>query len=179
MVRLKTRDEILSAAARQFASVGFKGASLQDIAAEVGCSKAALLYHFPSKDAILTALVAPAAADLAGLGERLRALDAAAARDAAIEGFADLVLHYRRQIALIFDELLKLEHPAFDDLRPHIHELVDACSGRSGDPRDRLMAEVTLAGISAVVLRGPDPMEDAIRESIVDVARRALVPPKK
>lgn len=179
MVRLKTRDEILSAAARQFAGVGFKGTSLQAIADEVGCSKAALLYHFPSKDAILTALVAPAAADLAGLGERLRSLDAGAARDAAIEGFADLVLRYRRQIALIFDELLKLEHPAFDNLRPHVYELIDACSGRSSDPRDRLLAEVTMAGISAVVLRGPDPMEDAMREAIVDVARRALVPPKR
>jgi AcrR family transcriptional regulator len=175
VARTKTRDEILNAAARQFASAGFKGTSLQDIADEVGCSKANLLYHFDGKDAILTALVAPAARDLAALADRLTALDADAARDAAIDGFADLVMRYRREVALIFDELLSIfDRPAFESLWPDIETLLDACAGRSPDPDQRLTAEVTLAGISAVVLnRADDP---ALRASIVRVARRALTP---
>lgn len=177
MTRTSTRDQILSAAARRFASVGFKGSSLQDIADDVGCSKATLLYHFASKDAILTALIEPAARDLAALIARLAGLDAEAAREVAIEGFADLLVRYRREVALIFDEVMNLfERPAFEGLWPHVQRLVSVCAGGSSDPDDRLMAEVTLAGLAAVVLRRPDSGDPALRASIVRVARRALVP---
>jgi AcrR family transcriptional regulator len=176
MVRTKTRDEILSVAARQFARAGFKGTSLQHIADEVGCSKATLLYHFDGKHAILTALVEPASRALVNLVDELVPLDADRARDAAIDGFVDLVLHYRREVALIFDELNLLEHPAFESLRPSVEALVRACAGRSTDPDDRLTAEVTLAGISAVALNKPDVDPAHLRDPLVRVARRALVP---
>lgn len=175
VARTKTRDEILSTAARLFAGAGFKGTSLQAIADEVGCSKATLLYHFDSKDAILHALLEPAARDLAALAERLTALDPEQAQTAAVEGFADLVVHYRREVALIFDELLNIfERPAFAHLQPDIEALVNACAGPGTDPDQRLTAEVTLAGISAVVVNQPDAELPALHPALIRVARRAL-----
>ena len=56
----RTHGEILAAAARRFAVTGYKGTSLQDIAREVGCSKAAVLYHFAGKEALLAELMARA-----------------------------------------------------------------------------------------------------------------------
>lgn len=41
---------ILEVATRLFARQGFDGTALQQIAAEVGITKATLLYHYPSKD---------------------------------------------------------------------------------------------------------------------------------
>lgn len=51
-----TRDRILDVALRQFTEKGFDATSLQEIADELGVTKAALYYHFKSKDDILVAL---------------------------------------------------------------------------------------------------------------------------
>ena len=45
-----TRDKLLAAAGRQFADRGFYGASIAQIAGEVGLTKQALLYHFKRKE---------------------------------------------------------------------------------------------------------------------------------
>jgi AcrR family transcriptional regulator len=43
----------------QFARKTYAGTSLRDIAESIGLTKAALYYHFPSKDALLEAMFAP------------------------------------------------------------------------------------------------------------------------
>jgi len=45
-----TRDKLLTAAHRHFADRGFYGASIAQIAGEVGLTKQALLYHFKRKE---------------------------------------------------------------------------------------------------------------------------------
>jgi AcrR family transcriptional regulator len=51
-----TRDRILDAALDLFTEKGFDGTSLREIAERLGVTKAALYYHFASKDDILMAL---------------------------------------------------------------------------------------------------------------------------
>jgi AcrR family transcriptional regulator len=51
-----TRDRILDAALDLFIDQGFDGTSLREIAERLGITKAALYYHFESKDDILMAL---------------------------------------------------------------------------------------------------------------------------
>lgn len=51
-----TRERILDAALDLFIEKGFDGASLREIAEQLGFTKAALYYHFASKDDILMAL---------------------------------------------------------------------------------------------------------------------------
>ena len=60
-----TRDLILDTALDRFGTRGFDGVSLDEIAAEVGVTKQTVLYWFPSKDALLAAVLAHTADELA------------------------------------------------------------------------------------------------------------------
>ena len=51
-----TRERILDVALDLFIEKGFDGTSLREIAEQLGVTKAALYYHFASKDDILMAL---------------------------------------------------------------------------------------------------------------------------
>jgi AcrR family transcriptional regulator len=55
---LTTRERILSEASNLFARQGYHGTSTREIAAAVGVRQPSLFYHFPSKGAIVQALLA-------------------------------------------------------------------------------------------------------------------------
>lgn len=173
----ETRDEILAAAARRFAVSGYRGTSLQDIAGEVGCSKAAVLYHFANKDAILTELMAPAIGMLQALDERIAAHSGAAAQRVAGEGFVDLAVRFRREIALLrgeFPELL--QQPAFAHIQRISERLIEALAGHPERPAARIAALVVLAGISEACGEFADIPDEELRPALLALVRRALEP---
>jgi AcrR family transcriptional regulator len=59
-----TRERILTAATDLFGTRGVEGVSLDAIAAEVGVRKQTLLYWFPSRDELLSAVLAAVAGEL-------------------------------------------------------------------------------------------------------------------
>jgi AcrR family transcriptional regulator len=60
-----TRDRVIEVALVSFGSRGYEATSLDAVAAEVGVTKQTVLYYHPSKEALLDAVVAGAATDLA------------------------------------------------------------------------------------------------------------------
>jgi AcrR family transcriptional regulator len=60
----KTADRILDAALDQFGRRGYEATSLDALAADLGVTKQAILYWFPSKEALLDAVVVRSAEDL-------------------------------------------------------------------------------------------------------------------
>lgn len=64
-----TRNRILDAALRSFGSRGYEATSLDALANGLGVTKQTILYWFPSKEALLEAVVDASAQDLAGLLE--------------------------------------------------------------------------------------------------------------
>lgn len=70
-------EEILDAALAEFTACGFEAARMEDIAKAAGLSKAAIYLYFPSKMALLEALIEAKVAPLAAQAQKL----AAAGRD--------------------------------------------------------------------------------------------------
>ena len=61
-----TSDRILDAALASFATRGYEATSLDALAKGLELTKQSILYWFPSKDAVLEAVIARSAADLSG-----------------------------------------------------------------------------------------------------------------
>jgi AcrR family transcriptional regulator len=68
-----TRQRILDVSAELFVDQGYDGTSLREIAERLGVTKAALYYHFASKDQIIRALLEPGNVLLTELIARLEA----------------------------------------------------------------------------------------------------------
>lgn len=141
------REEILQAAIVAFAEVGYHGASLRDIAARVGISHPGLLHHFPTKAALLKAVLEHRdAVDFAdfdtdveqgrSMFEALvRLVERNALRRPVVEVFAGLAA-----------EATSADHPA--------HEFFEA---RYRDTVDRMRRELERRGDAGRLRDGVDP----------------------
>jgi AcrR family transcriptional regulator len=101
--KAERRSALLGAAARLFARHGFDGVSIEDLGASAGVSGPAVYRHFPSKQAVLGAL-------LVGVSERLlvggTAVAEAAADDA--EALASLV-RFHVDFALTEPDVIRVQ----------------------------------------------------------------------
>ena len=93
-IQRKNTESILDAGLEVFSRQGFRGATLDQIAAEAGLSKPNLLYYFPSKEAIHVTLL-----------DRLMQtwLDPLRALDAAGDPIEELLAYVRRKLQMSRD----------------------------------------------------------------------------
>jgi AcrR family transcriptional regulator len=70
-----TRERILAVAGELFTEHGYDGTSLREIADRLGFTKAALYYHFQSKEQIMEALLQPVQAMVGEFSARLEAAE--------------------------------------------------------------------------------------------------------
>jgi AcrR family transcriptional regulator len=176
--RPDTRTRILDAALDVFSEHGFDGSSLQQIADRLGLTKAALYYHFRSKDELLEALVSPA---ITGLNEVLAAYseepDTPARRREFMEHYLDYFLKQRRLIAYISRDLATLAHPAIssgnEDRRCRVEEML---AGADLDFNDQVRVTMAFGGVQAAIAQYPDADEAELREALLDAASVLLKP---
>jgi AcrR family transcriptional regulator len=100
--RQQADEGILDRAAALFARRGFAKTSVQDIADAVGLSKAGLLHHFPSKDALHEAVLVQAETLGRRVLDQLGDLPPGPARDRqALEVLVDVALAHPGLVALL------------------------------------------------------------------------------
>ncbi len=104
--RTRADDDIVDRAAALFARHGFENTSVQAIADAVGLSKAGLLHHFPSKDALRRAVRDRAETLGVDAVARVQHLPAGPARDRrAIETFVDVAAAHPGLVAFLLAPL--------------------------------------------------------------------------
>ena len=111
------RQRIVEAARAHFFNHGFRSVTMDDLAAEVGISKKTLYAHFPSKTALLEAVLAD---KFAGVGAALERISGEHAYDFA-GGLHQLLAATQR-------ELDEIKPPFVRDMRqkaPHVFKMVE------------------------------------------------------
>lgn len=100
----RSRQGILDAALAAFAEHGYEGASLRDIARRADVAQGTVHRHFPTKQALFSAIITERLRELASLARQLRAGHAPG--EAFIEFLASTVEYARhnRSLASVFEE---------------------------------------------------------------------------
>lgn len=176
----RTRERILTAARDLFARQGYAGTSIADIAGRLGTSKAALYYHFPSKEEILEAILAGPIAKFAALAER--ALTERPSTVDVLDSLIDLLVGSRDVLGVcagdpsvisLLEERLRRHN--FDE---KLAAIVEALAGPEPTVLDRIRGQAAMAVVKEctfAVLNGNDGTLDlAHREEILAAALRAL-----
>jgi AcrR family transcriptional regulator len=106
--RQQIDEGILDQAAALFARRGFAKTSVQEIADAVGLSKAGLLHHFPSKDALHTAVLAQARTLGQQTLDQVRGVPLGVTRDRrAVEALVDVALAHPGMVALLLAPVMQ------------------------------------------------------------------------
>lgn len=176
-----TYDKVLLAAEELFGEQGFAGTSLQAIADRVGVTKAALYYHFRTKDELLDALLRPALNDLDRVLEVAESRRGTAARQRLLfEGFVDFLIRYRT-LAVILDRDVAIgRHPAIQPRLSSIGTRVSEVLDDVGDSVEyRVSTAVVMGGIYAAVAACPDLPDEELGRVLRAVVRKLLGPRRR
>lgn len=193
--RTSTSERILAAALRSFGSTGIDGTSLDALARDLGLTKQAILYWYPSKEALLDAVVDFSAVELqrrfaraiqTGQGfDRVEAVVHAAFRLAARHpAMLGLMREVNRIGPPTSTRLTESVTPLLTAAAAWLGAEMDAGRLRRHDPKLLvLMAYSSVTGLATEVevLRalGEEPTLASLvrrRDQLVDLLRDALVP---
>ncbi len=165
-----TRDRILDVAQELFATKGYVGTSLRDIAEELGTTVAALYYYFHRKEDLLSSLIEPMFTDIDTLLDDVVDLDPDERPRRLLAGLLDAMLEHRPTLAAIAQDpsalgkggleararsqvlrAIALLAPSGDALAALRARCAIAVLSGALDPRDRCTLTVATANRTAVV----------------------------
>jgi AcrR family transcriptional regulator len=121
------RDQILATAAELFAARGFHGVSVADLGAACGISGPALYRHFPSKDAMLAAMLVSISEELLEVG-RQRVAEAGSPHEALhalVDWHVEFALHNKALIVVQERDWSSLPEQAREQVRSLQRRYVD------------------------------------------------------
>lgn len=170
-------QRVLAAALDLFSEHGFEGTSLQDIADRLGVTKAAVYYHFRSKDDLLLALVEPAFDELLALaGEKDSGLRPQRGRGVEVAGYVDYLLRHRRVAAYLTRDATAMGRTVLVEKGAQLRGQVEAMLlGGDTDELGTLWGAATLQALAGALMAAPPDVPDKwLREELTELAAHLL-----
>lgn len=174
----RKRDILLDTAERLFYAEGFHATGVDRVVAEAGVARMTLYNHFPSKEALIEAVLARRYERY--LDDLRRAVDEAVPGDAVTalaEGHCRWLETTANRGCIVLKAIGEFEqhHPAIADqgrrLKRELLEVIGDAISRDGSVDDPAMAERLL-----VVLEGADALVPVLGAATVTSHLRAIVP---
>jgi AcrR family transcriptional regulator len=175
---VSTRDRILDIALDLFIEQGFDKTSLREIADQLGFSKAAIYYHFESKDDILMALHMR----LHEFGERAVARFGVAPKSLEswarlIDEVIDEIFENRRLIVMHQRNAAAFQHQRHDHVESN-QDLEEQFRHLLSDPavplRDRVRLVCALGAIMGGLVLSGDLLKDVPSDELSELMREAI-----
>jgi AcrR family transcriptional regulator len=171
------QDRIARLALDRFRVDGFVGTSIADLAGALGVSKAAIYYHYRSKDTLLHRLIDPL----------LDAIDAcihdhttpAPTPRQLLGAYLAVLLDHRDVVPLVATDVAVLNHPSIGPrLRAQNQQLQSLLTAPDTSALARLRAEAALGAIWRPLIAEPplDLSDPAYQQILIDVAVATLQP---
>jgi AcrR family transcriptional regulator len=179
-----TRTRLLETALGLFTVHGVEGTSLQMIADALGVTKAAVYYHFRTKDEITEAVAEPALRELSAVLDSAVALRRHGAQvDHVLDGLIDLVVRHRVLVAVFCSDpgIARAVERSLHGEEDVLTRLTAVLTGDDPDEATLVAAHVVLAGVA---MAGGSPAfadmdAEALRRHLGDAARRLLGRPRR
>lgn len=171
-----TRTRILQVTLELFSAQGSEGTTLQQIADRLGVTKAALYYHFKSKDDLAGALINPALSDFdVLLDEHESGPNTPARRRMFLDAYLDYLLEHRALIVYISRDLAILSHPIIADrAESRQTRLQTLLGGEDLDFAGQVRVAMAFGGMQAAIVQHPDASDHDLRQALGDAATTLL-----
>lgn len=167
-----TRQRILDVAVDRFTEAGYEATSLREIAEDLGITKAALYYHFKSKDDIARALIEPFLDRWGDLE-----LEAVGADDdrwlAAVTEFFEQAVAEQRIVAMFVRNHAAFERVVdLDDFDTHVERFRATIGGVDLPLAQRVRRAVAFGGSMDCLWGFADSDPDELRTAVLETLHR-------
>jgi AcrR family transcriptional regulator len=179
-----TRDRIREVAVELFSTRGYEKTSLREIADELGVTKAALYYHYRSKEELLASLVQPVLDDMSAVVDRIDEKLGPANLDAAgkwqlLEDYLDVLLQHRRVCEMFARDAASMAAmgPLWDQAVRVNTRILARLSGSQASQADRVRAYAAMQAMESALMSGAvlgDVPEEVVKSTLLTTVRGML-----
>ena len=171
----QTREAILAIALKLFAERGYDATSLQDIADEMGLTKAAVYYHYNAKLELLHAICEPVEKAMTAVIDRAAQLRTRRQKiDAMVNGFANIMIEKRAVMRVLANDPVMNGQMKLIKVDALFDRAVRVLYGDDPTP-DQMLAVHAVTGLGDAIAALPDLSDDEVRTVLVRTLKR-LVP---